>query len=254
MGLDDCNPTAAPTEARLHLIKASTEALVDATEFRRVVGALRYLVHTRPNLAHSVSYVSRFMAEPHEDHQAAMKRILRYIAGTRDHGMNYARGKVRELLLLGYNDSDHGEDVEDSKRTSGILFYLGRSPITWQSQKQKFIALSFCEAEYMVSSVAACQAVWFTGLLAEILGESGRPPLLKFDNKSDIDLIRNLVHHGQRKHVRMGYHFMRECAAVGRIKIQFVGTSDQLADILTKPLPRNRFLEMKEKIGVARIK
>jgi hypothetical protein len=82
MGLEDCNPSATPMEARLHLIKASTAALVDATEFRSVVGALSYLVHTRPNLAHSVSYVSRFMAQPHEDHQAVVKRILRYIVGT----------------------------------------------------------------------------------------------------------------------------------------------------------------------------
>jgi hypothetical protein len=128
---------------------------VDATEFRSVVGALRYLVHTRPDLAHSVSYVSRFMAEPHEDHQAAVKRILRYIAGTRDHGVHYARGKAGDLLLLGYSDSDHGGDVEDNKSTSGVLFYLGRSPITWQSQKQKSVALSSGEAEYMASSAAA---------------------------------------------------------------------------------------------------
>jgi hypothetical protein len=91
---------------------------------------LRYLVHTRPNLAHSVCYVSRFMAEPHEDHHAAVKRILRYIAGTRHHGVQYKKGKARDLLLTGYNDSDHGGDIEDSKSTSSIMFYLGESPIT----------------------------------------------------------------------------------------------------------------------------
>jgi hypothetical protein len=65
------------------------------------------------------------MAEPHGDHQAAMKGILRYLAGTRDHGVHYAMGKPRELLLLGYSDSDHDGDIEDSKRTSGILFIWG---------------------------------------------------------------------------------------------------------------------------------
>jgi hypothetical protein len=196
MGLEDCNPTSTPMEARLHLIKASTEALVDATEYRSVVGALRYLVHTRFDLAHSINYVSRFMTEPHEDHQAVVKRILGYIAGTRDHGVRYARGKAGELLLLGYNDSGHGGDVEDSKSTSGILFYLGRSPITWQSQKQKSIAFSSCEAKYMASSAATCHVVWLTWLLSEILGESGKHPLLQIDNKSVIDLITNPVHHG----------------------------------------------------------
>jgi hypothetical protein len=196
IGLEDCNSTSTPMEARLHLVKANTEALVDATGYMSIVGALRYLVHTRPDIALSVSYVSIFMVEPHEDHQAIVKRILRYIAGTRDHCVHYARGKTRELLLLGYSDSDHGGDVEDSKRTSGILFYLGRSPITWQSQKQKSVALSSCEAEYITSSATACQTVWLAGLLSEILSESGKPPLLKIDNKSAIDLIKNPVHHG----------------------------------------------------------
>jgi hypothetical protein len=104
------------------------------------------------------------MAEPHEDHQVAVKRILRYIASTRDHGVHYARGKAGELLLLGYNDSDHGGDVEDTKRMSCILFYVGRSPISWQPQKQKYVALSSCEVEDMASSAAACRAVWLTGV------------------------------------------------------------------------------------------
>jgi hypothetical protein len=133
MGMEDCNPSLTPMETRLHLIKTNTEALVDATEYRSLVGALRYLVHTRPDLAHSVSYLSRFMAEPHGDHQSVVKRILRYIAGTRDHGVHYVRGKAGELLLLGYSDSDHGGDIEDSKSISGVLFYLRRSLITWQS-------------------------------------------------------------------------------------------------------------------------
>jgi hypothetical protein len=100
-GMLDCNPSHTPMEARLQLIKNSTEGLVDATEYRSVIGALRYLVHTRPDLAHSVGYTSRFMAEPHEDHLGAVKRILRYVAGTQDHGVRYARGRADDLTLLG---------------------------------------------------------------------------------------------------------------------------------------------------------
>jgi hypothetical protein len=253
-GMLDCNPSHTPMEARLQLIKNSTEGLVDATEYRSVIGALRYLVHTRPDLAHSVGYTSRFMAEPHEDHLGAVKRILRYVAGTQDHGVWYARGRAEDLTLLGFSDSDHAGDVEDSRSTSGILFYLGKNPITWQSQKQKSVALSSCEAEYMASSAATCQGIWLAGLLTEILGAAIKTPLLKVDNKAAIDLIKNPVHHGKSKHIRIRYHFVRECAAEGRIEVQFVGTSDQLADILTKPLARVKFLEMKEKIGVTKVK
>jgi hypothetical protein len=120
-------------ETRLKLIKGSTAAPVDATQFRSIIGALRYLIHTRPDLEHSISYVSRLMSDPREDHQVAVKRILRYVAGTQDHGIQFARGGAGELLLLGYSNSDHGGDIEDSKSTSGILFYLDKNPITWQS-------------------------------------------------------------------------------------------------------------------------
>lgn len=101
----------------------------------------------------------------------------------------------------------------------------------------------------MASSAAACQAIWLAGLLAEILGAPVKPPLLKVDNKSAIDLAKNPVHHGRCKHIRIRYHFVRECAAEGRIGIDFVRTEDQLADILTKPLARVKFHEMHGRIG-----
>jgi hypothetical protein len=88
----------------------------------------------------------------------------------------------------------------------------------------------------MVSSAASCQAIWLIGFLSEILGEASGAPLLKVDNKAAIDLIKNLVHHGRSKHIRIRYHFIKECAAEGRIEVQFMSSDDQLADILTKPL------------------
>ncbi|KAK3121536.1 hypothetical protein QOZ80_8BG0655630 [Eleusine coracana subsp. coracana] len=130
-GMSECNASLTPMEPRIQLVKNSAQATVDGTEYRSVVGALRYLLHTRPDVAHAVNYVSRFMAEPHQDHQTAVKHILRYIAGTRDLRVQYTRDKAGELLLQGYSDSDLAGDIEDSRSTSGILFYLGRSPILW---------------------------------------------------------------------------------------------------------------------------
>jgi hypothetical protein len=98
------------------------------------------------------------------------------------------------------------------------------------------------------------QVVWLASLLSEILGASGMPPMLKIANKSAIDLIKDPVHHGRSKHIRIRYHFVHECAAGGRIEIQFVETNDHLADIVIKPLRRARFQEMKGMIGVATIK
>ena len=147
-GLADSNPTRTPMEARLQLRKAGTTTTVDSTNYRSIVGSLRYLVNTRPDLAYSVGYVSRFMEAPREEHLAAVKRILRYVVRT--------RGKEK-LKLIGYSDSDMVSDIDDRKSTSGMIYFLSGGAICWQSTKQKVVALSSCEAEYIAALMAATQ-------------------------------------------------------------------------------------------------
>ena len=119
-------------EERLKLSRESTAEEVDATAYRRIIGSLRYLVHTRPDLAFSVGYVSRFMERPTVEHMGAVKRLLRYIAGTIDYGLVYPRGSG-EAKLVGYTDSDLAGDIDTPKSTSGALFFFGGSLISWQS-------------------------------------------------------------------------------------------------------------------------
>ncbi|WVZ97745.1 hypothetical protein U9M48_043259 [Paspalum notatum var. saurae] len=114
------------------------------------------------------SYVSRFMQRPTTEHQQAVKRIIRYIAGTLDHGLYYPRCPG-EAHLVGYSDSDHGGDIDTSK-SSGILFFLGKCLVSWQSVKQQVVALSSCEAEYIAASTASTQAMWLARLLGDLLG------------------------------------------------------------------------------------
>jgi hypothetical protein len=153
-------PCLVPMQPKLKLRKESESAKVDATKYRSLVGSLRYLVNTRPNLAFSVGYVSMYMEESHEDHLAAVKHILRYIAGTIDYGVFYPRRKGDKVELHGYSDSDLAGDLDSRKNTSGVLFFLGRSPISWQSTKQRVVALSSCEAEYIVAATA-CNTLIF---------------------------------------------------------------------------------------------
>jgi hypothetical protein len=124
-GLTDCNPTLTPMEERLKLSRDSTTEEVDATQYRRLVGRLRYLTHTQPNLAFSIGYVSRFMQRPTTEHQQAVKRIIRYVARTLDHDIYYPRCPG-EAHLVGYSDSDHADDINTSKSTSGILFFFDK--------------------------------------------------------------------------------------------------------------------------------
>jgi hypothetical protein len=112
-------------EERLKPSHDSTTKEVDATQYRRLVGSLRYLAHTRPDLVFSVGYVSRFMQRPTREHQQAVKRIIRYVAGTLDHGLHSPRCP-RVAHFVGYSDSDHAGDIDTCKSTSGILFFLGK--------------------------------------------------------------------------------------------------------------------------------
>jgi hypothetical protein len=113
-------------QSKLKLKKDSDSPVVEATKYRSLVGSLRYLIHTRPDLAYAVGYVSRCMEDPHE-HLAAVKHILRFVAGPSELGVFYPMKKEGEAELIGYTDSDLAGDLDDQKSTSGIIFFLGRS-------------------------------------------------------------------------------------------------------------------------------
>ena len=151
--------------------------------------------------------------------------------------------------MLGYSDSDFAGDVEDRKCTTGVVYFLGNSLVTWASQKQKIVALSSCEAEY-VAAAAACQGVWLSRLTADIMGTKEATVKLLMDNMSAIALSRNPVHHDRSKHIDTKYHFIRECIEEGKMEVDHVGTVGQLADIFTKSLGRVKFVELRSALGV----
>jgi len=270
-GMADCKPCATPMEERLKLSKHSTAAKVDATRYRSIVGGLRYLTHTRTDVAFAVGYVSRFMEDPREDHWMAVKRLLRYVKGSLDQAIIFpkrgGKGGLRltifsetppktegEPELTVFSDADMAGDIDGRRSTYGVLVFLGAAPIAWQSLKQKIVALSTCEAEYVAAATAACQAVWLCRLLGELTGKEAHPPALMVDNQPAIALAKNPVLHDRSKHIDTRFHFIRDCVDGGQIVLEFVETGRQLADILTKPLGRLRFMELRTKIGMVKIK
>ena len=191
----ECKPCMTPMEERLKPKKASTVAKVNITLYRSIVGGLRYLVHTRPNIAFAVGYVNRFMEDPREDHWATVKRLLCYVKGTVDQGIIFPKTGGSRLQLTVFSDADMAGDIDRRRSTSGMLVFLGSAPISWLSLKQKVVPLSTCEAEYMAAATAACQAVWLHRLLGELTGMEAHPPALMVDNQSAIALMKNPVLH-----------------------------------------------------------
>jgi len=250
----DCNATQFPMDAGLKLSKAEQEASVDEKDYRRVIGCLRYLLHTRPDLSYSVGVLSRYMHDPKTSHWTALKQVLRYVKGTLAYGLNFLRSSKEGWTLTGYSDSSHNVDVDDGRSTTGHMFYLNECPITWCSQKQEIVALSSCEAEFMAATEAAKQAIWLQELLAEVTEEPCEKVVVKIDNKSAIALTKNPVFHGRSKHIHKRYHFIRECIDNGLVDVEHIAGSLQKADILTKALGRLKFKEMRELVGVQDLK
>ncbi|XP_074361809.1 secreted RxLR effector protein 161-like [Apium graveolens] len=141
-------------EPKVQIDKDEKGKPINSTEFKIRVGGLRYLVHTRPDIAFSVGVVSCFMERPTILYLNAAKRILRYITGTLEYGLIYAKG-TGNYLFYGYLDSDMGNNVVDRRSTGGMSFYLNESLIIWVSQKQRCVALSSCEAEFMAATASS---------------------------------------------------------------------------------------------------
>ena len=249
-GMKDCNLCHTPMEAGLKMSKAEHEKKMYATDYRRNVRCLRYLLHTRPDLAYSVGVLSRYMHTPRESHGAAMKKCLRYLRGTTTYGITFHHTNSKPMRLIGYSDSSHNVDEDDGRSTTGHMFYVGNSPITWCSQKHETLALSSCEAEFMAGTEAARQAIWLQDLLIEIMGDSSEKVVIRIDNQSAIALTRNPVFHGRSKHIHTRYHFIRECVEKGLIEVHHVPGQEQKADILTKALGRIKVREMRDLVGV----
>ena len=129
-GMKDCNLCHTPMEAGFKMSKAEHEKEIDATNYRRNVRCLRYLLHTRSDLAYSVGVLSRYMHTPRESHGAAMKQCLRYLRGTTTYGITFHHTNSKPMRLIGYSDSSHNVDEDDGRSTTRHMFYVGNSPIT----------------------------------------------------------------------------------------------------------------------------
>ena len=247
-GMVDCNHVHVPMEPRLKLSKDSSNPAVDAMLYRSIVGSLRYLAHTRPDISFAVGMVSRFMEAPTTEHMSAVKHLLRYVAGTINYGCTYSMA-AGGASLVGFSDADMAGDIDDRKSTSGTLFFYDNSPVSWQCQKQRVVSLSSYQSEYVAAANTACQGVWLGRLLGDLLGCAPLVAKLLVD-KSSIQLCKNPVFHDRSKHIEVRYHFIRGCIEDGTMTVDFIDTNEQLADIFTKALGRVRFQLLREKIKV----
>lgn len=246
--LSNCNGVRNPIVPGNKLSKEENGVKANETLFKQIVGSLMYMTVTRPDIMYSVCLISRFMSNPMETHMLAAKRILRYIQATVDFGIFYKRECRNELMA--YTDSDYAGDLDDRKSTSGYVFKLSGGAVAWASKKQPIVTLSSTEAEYVAAASCACQSIWMQRILKKIGGTQTDSIKIRCDNSSTIKLAKNPVFHGRTKHIGVRFHFLRNLTRDGSIDIEYCGTNEQVADIMTKPLKLDQFEKLREALGV----
>ncbi|XP_073222518.1 secreted RxLR effector protein 161-like [Cicer arietinum] len=160
------------------------------------------------------------MKKHRTSHYMAAKRILRYINETIELGLLYpTNSNEDEAELVGFTDADWCRDKDDRKSTTSYVFMINNSPISWCLKKQSIEALSTCETEYVVASMATCQAIWLAELMTELRLRINKEVKLKINNKSKIDLARHPSVHGRSKHIKTRFHFLRDQVMKDKINI-----------------------------------
>jgi hypothetical protein len=191
---------------------------------------------TRPDLAYAASLLSRFMADGahRRKHWVAAKRVLRYLQGTKDHGV--VLGGEAELRLQVEADSSWADDAGDRKSSQGYIATLGSGPIDWKSQKSGNVATSTAEAEYYAAGAGAREVIYLRELLMSLGHPLTGPTPLWCDNQAAVAITHNPEFHARTKHIGIAHHFIRDEVAKGVISVQYIPTEENRADLMTKAL------------------
>jgi hypothetical protein len=183
-GMEDRKPCATPCMPKKKIDEANTDMSYTIFPFREAVGSLLYLLtHTRPDISFTVGMLGRAMAAPSAQDVVAVKRLMRYLAGTRDYGL--VLSGTGESTLISYSDFDWGGDV-DRKSTSGVLHYFGEDLLHWMSKKQGCVALSTAEAEYVAASSCAQDVILLRDVLCDLNYQQSEPTVVFEDNTAAI--------------------------------------------------------------------
>jgi len=223
----------------IHLDKDENGKSVDQKLYRSMIRSKLYLTANRPDIMMSVCLCARFQADPKESHIRVVKRILRYLNQTKDFGLFYP--KECPFELVSYSDADFGGSRTDRKSTSGTYHFIGRSLVSRFSKKQNCVSLSTCEAEYISTALACAQVIYMQQTLQDF-GFNLTKSTIFCDNLSAINLSKNPINHSRTKHIDIRHHFLRDSIEKDIINLDFVSFENQLADIFTKPLNENAFI------------
>lgn len=242
--MTDCNPVQAltlfanlsdPKQDPGHALTMDQHSL-----YRQIVGAVLYLANTtRMDISYAVSTLSCYLAEPKSIHLTAAKHLLRYLKGTVNYKMEFKPEPELPISLHAYSDADWAGNKTDRRSTTGMIIQLCGNTISWNSNKQSTVALSSAESEYMALAATFQEIIWCMTWIEEVVGSDTPIDTQVFgDSQSAIAMVRSSAHHDRSKHIDIRYHFIKDWVKRDTIKLNWIPTDQQLADMMTKALPK----------------
>ncbi|RVX04508.1 Retrovirus-related Pol polyprotein from transposon TNT 1-94 [Vitis vinifera] len=235
--MNEAKPVSTPLGSHFKLSKEQSPKTEEERDhmskvpYASTIGSLMYaMVCTRPDIAHTVGVVSRFMSRLGKQHWEAVKWILRYLKGSLDTCLCFTGASLK---LQGYVDADFAGDIDSRKSTTGFVFTLGGTTISWTSNLQKIVTLSTTEAEYVAATEAGKEMIWLHGFLDE-LGKKQEMGILHSDSQSAIFLAKNSIFHSKSKHIQTKYHFIRYLVEDKLVILEKICGSKNPTDMLTK--------------------
>ncbi|GJZ69144.1 ribonuclease H-like domain-containing protein [Tanacetum coccineum] len=230
----NCNPCRTPIDTEKKLGPEGSP-VTDPTLYRSLAGSLQYLTFTRPDLSYAVQQLCLYMHDPREPHLNAMKRVLCYLRGTTDLGLQLFRSTTSQLIA--YSDADWAGCPATRRSTFGYCVFLGDNLLTWSSKRQDTLSRSSAEAEYRGVANAVAETSWIRNLLRELHTPLFTATLVYCDNVSAVYMSANPVQHQRTKHIEIDIHFVRDKVATGHVRVLHVPSRFQYAYIFTKGLP-----------------
>nr|GEW84155.1 ribonuclease H-like domain-containing protein [Tanacetum cinerariifolium] len=243
--MQHCNPCKTPvdTESKLGFDG-------DPTLYRSLAGALQYLTFTLPDISYAVQQICLYMHDPYDPHFTALKRILRYVRGTLDHGLQLHVSSPSQLTA--FTDVDWAGCLVTRRSTLGYCVFLGDNLLSWSAKRHVTLSRSSAEVEYRGVANVVAETDWIRNLLLELHALLTTATLVYCDNVSVVYLSTNLVQHQRTKHIEIDIHFVRDYVASGQVRMRHVPSRFQYADIFSKGLPSALFLEFCSRLNVRR--
>jgi len=250
-GMSECKPVATPMEGNLSKLE-DQDAKPDR-EYMMLVGGLLYAARvSRPDISFAVKSLGQHTTAVGSQHWVAAKRVLRYLKGTSDIGIKYTGNTNGSFRLVTYADADYAGDLIGRKSTTGNFFTLSHerdvNPIDWTSKQQEVVATSSAESEFISACYAAKTIMHFRQLLTDVGMEQKGPTIIMEDNQACIAMSENPGLHRKTRHIDVRFHYLRDMVDKGNVKLVYVPTEHQLADLFTKPLYSMRHAMLRDRV------